>query len=304
MQYGTFEAVATSSGDGLNTPWLWHGRHGVWTDKHTGMHQMRARWYSSALRRFLNPDPAGFAGGSNFYLYANGDPVSMIDPFGLCGGKASEGPGMMRIGASIGVGFIPGVGSAQSLVELFTGQDYITGEPANRWLAAVGLIPFAKGAIKAGGRLFSHADDVAKLAGRADGIAGSALKVNPTRGTENCVNVALALNSKLAGHAASAMPGGLTSIKLIEDAVGMGKKFDIVSGPMEIGSILSKAGNGATGIVYGAGKGGDPGHVWNVIFQDGTVRFLDGQTGKVGGEALGNFGNFLNFEFLLTRPGK
>ena len=33
--------------------------------------------------RVVNPDPARFAGGSNFYLYANGDPVSMIDPFGL-----------------------------------------------------------------------------------------------------------------------------------------------------------------------------------------------------------------------------
>ena len=95
VQYGTFGAVATSSGDGLATPFLWHGRHGVWTDKNTGLHQMRARWYSSALRRFLNPDPAGFAGGSNFYLYANGDPVSMIDPFGLCGGKPDEGNGFL-----------------------------------------------------------------------------------------------------------------------------------------------------------------------------------------------------------------
>ncbi len=55
-------------------------------------------------------------------------------------------------GISIGVGFIPVVGSAQSVVELFSGQDYITGQPANRWLAAVGivagLVPGGKAAVK------------------------------------------------------------------------------------------------------------------------------------------------------------
>jgi hypothetical protein len=37
----------------------------------------------SGRRKFLNPDPSGFAGGLNFYAYANGNPVSYLDPFGL-----------------------------------------------------------------------------------------------------------------------------------------------------------------------------------------------------------------------------
>ena len=82
-RYTTFGTLAASEGEILKSAFLWHGQHGVWTDPGTGLHQMRARWYSNRLCRFLNPDPAGFAGGSNFYLYANGDPVSMIDPFGL-----------------------------------------------------------------------------------------------------------------------------------------------------------------------------------------------------------------------------
>src|SRR5439155_12844296 len=44
---------------------------------------MRARYYNPHLCRFINADPAGFSGGLNFYAYADGNPISMIDPFGL-----------------------------------------------------------------------------------------------------------------------------------------------------------------------------------------------------------------------------
>ena len=48
-----------------------------------GLLYMRARYYNPFLCRFINPDPTGFSGGLNFYAYANGNPVSLIDPFGL-----------------------------------------------------------------------------------------------------------------------------------------------------------------------------------------------------------------------------
>ena len=48
---------------------------------------MQARYYSPILKRFLNEDPAGFAGGRNLYAYCSGDPVNAMDPFGL--GKVS-----------------------------------------------------------------------------------------------------------------------------------------------------------------------------------------------------------------------
>ena len=73
-------------------------------------------------------------------------------PFAL-----SKRAGWGRQVASIGVGFLPFVGSAQSLVELISGKDYITGERANRWLAGAGLVaglfPAGKGLLKAGSRL-------------------------------------------------------------------------------------------------------------------------------------------------------
>jgi hypothetical protein len=43
---------------------------------------MRARYYSPELRRFINADPIGFAGGMNWYAYASGDPINYFDPFG------------------------------------------------------------------------------------------------------------------------------------------------------------------------------------------------------------------------------
>jgi hypothetical protein len=81
----------------------------------------------------------------------------------------SGGPSLGRSLASIGVGLLPGVGTAQSLLELISGRDYIAGEKTSRWLAAAGLfaglVPGGKGLLKA----LSKADDIADLAkvGRA-----------------------------------------------------------------------------------------------------------------------------------------
>ena len=65
---------------------LYNGRNGVVTDQN-GLLYMRARYYSPDLKRFVNmdiiageiTDPATL----NRYAYANGNPVSNIDPFGL-----------------------------------------------------------------------------------------------------------------------------------------------------------------------------------------------------------------------------
>jgi RHS repeat-associated protein len=43
----------------------------------------RNRFYDPVTGRFTQPDPIGLAGGVNDYGFANGDPVSFSDPFGL-----------------------------------------------------------------------------------------------------------------------------------------------------------------------------------------------------------------------------
>jgi hypothetical protein len=44
----------------------------------------RNQYYDPAKDQFTQQDPIGIAGGLNLYGFANGDPVSFSDPFGLC----------------------------------------------------------------------------------------------------------------------------------------------------------------------------------------------------------------------------
>jgi len=88
MAYSAYGEVTIEGGSGfqlpstLPTPFLFNGQFGVLTEPH-GLYAMQARFYSPVFRRFLSEDPAGFAGGLNLYAYANGDPVNLMDPFGL-----------------------------------------------------------------------------------------------------------------------------------------------------------------------------------------------------------------------------
>jgi len=50
----------------------------------SGQMYMRNRYYDPQSGRFTQEDPIGLAGGVNLYGFANGDPVSYDDPFGLC----------------------------------------------------------------------------------------------------------------------------------------------------------------------------------------------------------------------------
>jgi RHS repeat-associated protein len=153
-----------------------------------------------------------------------------------------------------------------------------------------GLSTFAIGTLLTGGIPEGDVADAAE----SEGMLG----VNPTGSTTNCVNCSIATDSTLAGYPASALPGNPTSISILENTFG--GTFQPVSGEMQIGSILSQAGNGSRGIVFGESLSGDVGHVFNVFNNRGSIEFLDGQ---IGGSGLINFDNFQNFQFLLTHLG-
>ena len=65
---------------------LYNGAYGVTTDDN-GLYYMRARYYNPDIKRFINQDiKVGDIGSSqslNRYAYCEGNPVSLIDPFGL-----------------------------------------------------------------------------------------------------------------------------------------------------------------------------------------------------------------------------
>jgi len=107
-------------------------------------------------------------------------------------------------------------------------------------------------------------------------LAGTVRRINPTPSKTNCVNCAIATDAMLAGHPASALPGGPNSIAVLEQIFGA--KFVGIADLGEVVQILLAAGSGSRGIVYGSRSGGT-GHVFNAVNQHGVIRFLDGQTG-------------------------
>ena len=127
--------------------------------------------------------------------------------------------------------------------------------PPARWLASALSPPFPS---DGAGELVDEgiAADETRLSGAvgqtagADGatsaaedvVAGGNAIANPLRGTMNCVACAIAGDLRLAGSAASALKVGAQPISVLEKMFG--GSFGQVSGPMQIGSILSKAGRG------------------------------------------------------------
>ena len=106
--------------------------------------------------------------------------------------------------------------------------------------------------------------------------AGSIRNVNLINGNVNCVNCVVATDATLAGRAASALPGGPYRISVLEKFFG--SKFSSPSSIDNISETMSLAGSGARGIIFGS-RGGNVGHVFNVVNQKGKINFLDGQAG-------------------------
>ena len=117
--------------------------------------------------------------------------------------------------------------------------------------------------------------------------------MNAIGGKMNCVNCAIATDATLAGRPASALGGGPFRIDVLEKTFG--GRFGAPSSIGSISEALSAAGPGARGIVFGSRGSGEVGHVFNVVNQNGVVRFLDGQTGRAA-----SLEGFKNFQLLRT----
>jgi len=112
----TFAGHRTSVGR-LNAPLGWMGSLADNKRDASGQLYMRARYYDPQTGRFTQEDPIGLDGGVNLYGFADGDPVSYSDPYGLaatdqcppnCDGSDAA---WAAVGATIG-GFFGGGGGA------------------------------------------------------------------------------------------------------------------------------------------------------------------------------------------------
>jgi RHS repeat-associated protein len=83
------------------TPAEWAGSLVVEQADASGLLYRRNRYYDPSSGRFTQPDPIGLAGGLNVYGFANGDPVSYSDPFGLCPEEMRDEDGRCPGGLSV-----------------------------------------------------------------------------------------------------------------------------------------------------------------------------------------------------------
>jgi RHS repeat-associated protein len=247
MEYSLYATMTYHVGTN-DTPFLFNGRYGVESDPN-GLLYMRARYYNSFLCRFINADPSGFSGGLNFYAYANGNPVSYLDPLGL--GAVGENntsswitAGLQGTANDIAYGFradanttintlnqagnaiLSTIGAAGQVQQTVLGSLGINANDPSQ------MLPLAA----VGGEI-SALEGLGGLAGAAEGegtLAGAIRNVNPTGGDVNCVNCSIATEYTLRGAPASALPTtGPLPISLITKEFG--GSFTPVSGPMEIG---------------------------------------------------------------------
>jgi RHS repeat-associated protein len=76
IQYNAFGKAATPS---AVTRYQFTGRE---FDAGTGLQYNRARWYDSAVGRWISEDPLGYEDGVNLYVYCGNDPIGAVDPQG------------------------------------------------------------------------------------------------------------------------------------------------------------------------------------------------------------------------------
>jgi len=75
--YGNGTNPSADPFSGFGSQW------GYYRDSETGLQLLGHRYYDSGTGRFINRDPAGYAGGINLYAYAGNNPINAIDPSGL-----------------------------------------------------------------------------------------------------------------------------------------------------------------------------------------------------------------------------
>lgn len=259
------------------------GRDGVITER-DGLLYMRARYYSPELKRFISADSVignlSSTPSLNRYAYANGNPVTQIDPFGL-----SAEPGTKKAKKNINwreavhdaldiAGSITGYGDicdAVNAVLYLTEGDYI-----NAGLSALSIIP--------GADAFTKTGKASKVLG--NGIVESGLKhldnvadgiKKLVKKADDAIDLEKHLPKKLLKEEAEAFAKKADKVAddVVEDAAKAIKSGTATINPNDIRFSQSSV-NGASEIIdsmKAKGWDGDPIDV--VRMPDGNLTTID-----------------------------
>ncbi len=127
----------------------YNGKYGVLTDP-SGLLYMRTRYYSPDLKRFMSADiingTIADSTSLNLYTYVNGNPISFVDPFGLCRDDPQNNPNVTydQVSASIHTvldvaGMIPALGM---IPDGINGIYYVLeGDWKNATVSALAFLP-------------------------------------------------------------------------------------------------------------------------------------------------------------------